>query len=115
MAAFRDVTFEAGGVNYTFRWGTNATAMLEEKSEEPAGKFFQRVFKEGSMSDLRLVMLCGLSRHHKLTLEQVGDLIDEIGGPDKLIEIFNSAFPKAEGKKAGNPPSRKASGTGKRR
>lgn len=115
-AHFKDVVFSAGGENYTFRWGTNATALLEQKCGEPAPKFFQRSFKDGSINDLRLVMFCGLSRHHKnLTLEQVGDLIDELGGADGVTEIFGRAFEREDANKSANPPNRKASGTGKKR
>jgi hypothetical protein len=107
--------FPAAGDNYTFRWGTNATVMLERESGEPATKFFLRLSKDAKMEDLVLVMHCGLSRHHKLTREQVGDLIDEIGGPEKIIEIFNQAAPKGDANKNANPQKQKASSTGKKR
>ncbi len=116
IAAYRDVSFSAGGVNYTFRWGTNATVLLERETKEPATKFFQRLSTDASITDLVLVMYCGLARNHgDLTREQVGDLIDEIGGPDKIIEIFTQAMPQGEAKKPVNPPRQKPSGTGKKR
>lgn len=114
IAAYRDVVFQAEGVNYTFRWGTNAMMLLEKECGEPAAKFFQRLMTDASITDLVLVMYCGLSRHHEVTKEQVADLIDQIGGPEKIIEIFAKANPPGDGKPA-NPPSQKASGTGKRR
>jgi hypothetical protein len=115
IAAYRDVSFLAGGVSYTFRWGTNATVLLERETKEPATKFFQRLSTDASITDLVLVMYCGLARHHgDLTKEKVGDLIDEIGGPEKIIEIFTQAMPQGEAKPA-NPPRQKASGTGKGR
>lgn len=113
IAAYRDVVFSAGGVNYTFRWGTNATVLLEKECGEPATKFFQRLMGDASITDLVLVMYCGLARHHTITKEEVGDLIDSIGGPEKIIEIFSQATPPGDGKPA-NPPKQKASGTGKK-
>lgn len=116
IAAYRDVTFSAEGVSYTFRWGTNATVILERETKEPATKFFQRLSSDASITDLVLVMYCGLARHHDgLTKEQVGDLIDAIGGPEKIIEIFTDAMPQGAAKKPANPPRQKVSGTGKGR
>lgn len=114
IAGFRDVVFSAEGVTYTFRWGTNATVILERESGEPAPKFFQRLMKDASITDLALVMYCGLARNHKLTKEQVGDLIDSIGGPEKIIEIFSQANPQGAAKPV-NPRNQKPSGTGKKR
>lgn len=119
IAGYREVVFSAQGENYTFRWGTNALRLLEKTSGLPSSKFFQRIAGEDvTMEDLTLVMFCGLSRNHDLTMDQVGDLIDDIGGAEKIIEIFTQSMPEKAMEVAGkpaNPPKQKASGTGKKR
>lgn len=116
IGGYRDVVFSAGGVNYTFRWGTTALKTLEEQNGGvPAPKFLQKISTAPSVTDLVLVMFCGLALHHKLTMRQVETLVDDIGGPDGIVKIFNDAMPKGAASTPANPPKRRASGTGKKR
>jgi hypothetical protein len=103
-----EVTFEARGQTFTYKLGTNAQIMIENKTGMPISKFFaERAF---SAADVRIIFHAGLYRQHKMTEEDVGDLIDEIGA-ERVAQIFveaaAAAFPKktnGAGDEAAHPP-----------
>lgn len=91
-----EVTFESGGQSYTFKLGTNAQVMLEQRVGMPMSKFLkQDRLEELGIADLRLIFWAGLFRAHQLTEDAVGDIIDDIG-PEKVAEIFLEAFESAK-------------------
>lgn len=92
-----EVTFESGDKTYTFKLGTNAQVMIENKVGKTLAKFFSDNSEQMGPSQIRLIFHAGLFRNHKMTEEEVGDLIDEIG-MERVSEIFTeaavAAFPK---------------------
>jgi hypothetical protein len=109
-----EVGFEAGGQSYTFKLGTYAQAVLERRTKLPAGKFFARPQEDWGVDDMLSVMYAGLYQRHKLTEEQVADIIDDIGMV-KVAEILGEAIKSAnpeEGSSAADPQTAKAGGTG---
>src|SRR5262245_7790920 len=104
-----EVTFECGDKTYTFKLGTNAQVMLEQKVKMPLSKFLKEdKLADLGIADLRLIFWAGLFRQHQLTEEAAGDIIDEIG-PERVAEIFLQAFESAKVKTTNgaadeNPP-----------
>ena len=91
-----EVNFECGGKTYTFKLGTNAQVMLEQKVKMPMSKFLkQDRIEDLGIVDLRSIFWAGLFRQHQLTEEEVGDIIDNIG-PEKVADIFLEAFESAK-------------------
>ena len=93
-----EVTFEARDQTFTFKLGTNAQIMIENKTGMSITQFFAgRSEKNFSASDVRTIFHAGLFRDHKMTEDDVGDLIDDLG-PEKVAKIFveaaSAAFPK---------------------
>jgi hypothetical protein len=103
-----EVEFECNGETYTFKIGTNAQVLLESRINMSLAKWIKEKSEDLSATDIRLIMWAGLHRHHKLTEDAVGDLIDEIGGT-RAAEIFMQAFALAAGPKTNgadpNPPA----------
>jgi len=104
-----EVTFEARGQTFTFQLGINAQIMIENKVGMPLAKFFaNKDDDQFKTQDVRTVFHAGLYRHHKMTEEEVGDLIDEIG-QQRVAEIFIEAAAAAFTK---DPASSRANGNG---
>lgn len=93
-----EVTFEARGQTFTFKLGTNAQVMLETKTGMSMPQFFKDREDKFSIHDIRMIFHAGLYRQHKMTEDDVGDLIDEIG-QERVAEIFTeaaaAAFPQS--------------------
>lgn len=85
-----EVSFESNGQTYIFKLGTNAQALLEDRVKMSMPAWFKKRGENFSAGDIRLIMWAGLYRQHKLTEEDVGDLIDDIGA-EKAGEIFMQA------------------------
>lgn len=108
-----EVTFVSNDKTYTFKLGTNAQVMLEQKVKMPMSKFLkQDRLEDLGIADLRLIFWAGLFRQHQLTEDEVGDIIDDIG-PGKVSEIFLEAFESASvkaenGSATANPPLKSA-------
>jgi hypothetical protein len=102
-----EVEFESGGEIYTFKLGTNAQVLLESRINMSLAKWVREKGDDLTATDIRLIMWAGLHRHHKLSEDAVGDLIDDIGGA-KAAEIFTQAFTLAASKSSNgadpNPP-----------
>ena len=76
---------------YVFKLGTNAQAMIEQKSGLPISKMFAKDRLENmGAAEVRMIFWAGLFRQHKLSEDDVGDLIDDIGA-EKVAEIFMEA------------------------
>jgi len=95
-----EVEFECGGQTYTFKLGTNAQVLLESRIKMSLGKWIQEKSDNLGAADIRLIMWAGLHRQHKLSEDDVGDLIDELG-IDRAAEIFLQAFTLASAKSDG--------------
>lgn len=113
-----EVSFEVDGKLYTFVFGTYAAAALERRSKMSVRQFFNRKDHEFGMDDTLALVHAGLLRHHKMTEEQVADLIDSCGH-ERFAEIIKDAFELSgmnsrEGNTAGHPPQEAArvNGTG---
>jgi hypothetical protein len=109
-----EVSFEAGGQSYTFKFGTYAQAVLERRTKQPAGKFFARAQEDWGVDDMLSVMYAGLYQRHMLTEEQVADIIDDIGMV-KVAEVLGEAIKIANpeaGSSAADPQPAKADGIG---
>lgn len=91
----RGVEFEAGGKVRSLRFGINALCALEKQTGRKVGDIFQSL--EGDLTLFRAVVKAGCGPE-RLTDDQVGDLIDEIGlvkSADLLKQAFAEAFPQA--------------------
>ena len=111
-----EVAFEANGKQYVFKLGTYAQAMLERRVKTTFGKFVARKEDDWGVDDALVMFWAGLYRQHKLTEEQAGDLLDEIGS-DRLSEILTEALKISQPDEVGvvvDPPKAEAvtNGTG---
>lgn len=115
-----EVGFDVGGKEYVFKLGTYAQVLLERRTKQPANKFFARKPDEWGVDDMLSVFYAGLNRQHKLTEEQVADLMDELG-PERIAAILQEAVDLAKPKESGNaaappvpahPPMAEANATG---
>jgi len=108
------VTIETAGRLRRLRFGMNQLALLEDLIQRPVSQLNAATM---GMKELRAAFCAGLSWEDRdLTLEQTGDLIDEIGlvtVSEKVGEALEMAFgpaPPVEGaEKNGQAPG---SGTG---
>jgi Phage tail tube protein, GTA-gp10 len=106
-----EVDFKVGSQVYTLRLTVNALCelegLLQMKAPDVIGKLLSS-FETGAIEFhiLRAILWAGLSQYHKMTLEQVGDVIDEAGlkhavaGVGKLII---ATFPSPDTAKGANP------------
>lgn len=112
-----EVSFDALGKTFTMRLGVNARALVEERMgiawtalmARPAAKWRER--------DAIVIMWAGLFQHHKMTEEEVGDLIDQVGSETisaLILKAFGAAAPKGDANGTPRPPQRRRrTGTGK--
>ncbi len=96
-------TFQAGKAEVPFLLSTNAIADIEEL----CGKGIMEVaqgFTVGKVTftDLRIVIFCGvqsaklkLQEPFGMTLEDIGDLMDDAGGIATLLPLLGKAFGQA--------------------
>ena len=111
-----EVSFEAGGQQYTFVLGTYALAALQRRTGVGTSRFFGRKPNEGGTDDFLGVFYCGLLRHHQLSEEAVSDIMDEIGQvrvADIISDAISLAFPDPKGaaKSTDRPPKVVSTGT----
>ena len=112
-----EVSFRALSKDWVLRYGINGLCRLEDETGKSAIEVASSLNTEDGeggaaikISDIRLVFFCGLvGQHADVTLEQVGDIIDDIGieraGP-LLGEAFSAAFPDPEEGGEGKPEGR---------
>lgn len=81
-----EVKFKAGGQDYALAMTTNAMARYEEAAGESMISAFQKLQTDPSITTIRCLFWAAI-RQEK-TLEEAGDMIDDIGfeGAIKLIE-----------------------------
>lgn len=96
-----EVSFQALGALYTFKLGTNAQVIIEDRVGMSVTKYMQSKGESLGAADIRLLFYAGLYQRHHLTEDEVGDLIDEIGA-EKAAEIFLQSVQAAMPAKAAN-------------
>ena len=114
-----EVTFETDGKNYTLRFSTNAICELEGVLDRSIISISQDLINAEKdperlrFSTMRAILWAGLREHHpSLTLAEAGDVMTEMGGLAKAVEIiaegFALAFPEPQANGADRPqkPSR---------
>ncbi|MHB0784435.1 hypothetical protein [Bradyrhizobium sp. 5.13L] len=111
-----EVSFEALGKTFTMRLGTNARALVEGKTGVSWTSLMKRPEAEWRERDAIIIMWAGLHQYHKLTEEEVGDLLDEVG-PVEVSRLLLKAFgianpPEVANGAAGPRRRRRRSGTG---
>lgn len=114
-----EVTFEAGGKKYSLKLGTYALAILERATKMPSSRFFKRDDDDWGADDVLRVFYAGLYQKHKLSEEEVGAVIDNLGMAQAsaiLIEALGvSAAPEGTVNGDGDedpPPQAGANDTG---
>ena len=85
-----EISFEASGKEYIFKFGTNAQAIIESRVGMTTSQFLQSKGENWGAADLRLIFYAGLFGKHQMSETEVGDLIDELGA-DRCSEIFVKA------------------------
>lgn len=101
-----EVGFDVAGKSYVFKLGTYAQALLERRVKMPWPKFFARPEDQWGVDDTLAVFWAGLHRKHKLSEEQVADLLDDLGvdcTKEILTDAFRLAMPEETGKADGDP------------
>ena len=94
-----EVHFEAQGKMFTFKLGTNAQVIIENKTGMPMSKFLKKErLDDLGATDVRMIFWAGLFRQHQLSEDEVGDLIDELT-PERVAAIFMEAFEFGIGQK----------------
>lgn len=99
--ANQERTFEAAGKSYTIRFTQNAFYRLEEKLGEPVQSLSDKI----GLRELQIAMWAGLEgarlknrdRRAPFSLDEVGDLIDDLGQKEALKIMFDAlsaALPK---------------------
>lgn len=105
-----EASFEALGESWTLRFNTNALAEFEEIS----GVAVSAIGSGMGIRTLRTLVWAGLGFHHRKkrgTLENVGNIIDEVGSvaiANLVMTALSSAFPKAEGDSESPPKAAQA-------
>ncbi|MCM2506064.1 hypothetical protein NDN16_20630 [Aureimonas altamirensis] len=89
-----EVSFTAGGENYTLVLDFNAICEIEDAFGVSASELGQVI--GAKTGNFRTLFRIGLSRHHGLNDIEAGDIINEIGA-DKassiVAEAFKASFP----------------------
>jgi hypothetical protein len=95
-----EVSFECNGALYTFKFGTNAQVIIEDRTKMTVMEYMRSRGEKFGASDLRLLFFAGLFSKHQMSETEVGDLIDSLG-QEKCGEIFmraaGLAAPKGNG------------------
>lgn len=97
--ANQERSFEAGGKTYTIRFTQNALYRLMRETRAATGAFQGRV----GLVEIQMMLWAGLegarlksaSRPEPFTLDEAGDLIDEMGGIAAAAEVVLDAFKRA--------------------
>lgn len=103
------IEFEARGQTYRLRFSNNALAELEQALGEPLGRFAPRLqHGEIGVRDIRAMLWAGIrgaDPKASLSLEEVGELMDELGLPQAATlaaQAFAAAFPASDEGAQGN-------------
>lgn len=97
------VTFDAGGKTYRLRLTTNALCSLEEQTGKSVEGLLDDLSIPGKkVSAFRLLFRAALG---DVTLDQAGDLIDELGAAEAdrlLTDTLRLTFPPPDASAEGN-------------
>lgn len=111
-----EVDFTVGESTYTLNLGHNAFALIEAKANMPWLKFFRRPEDQWTAKDTITVFWAGLQRHHQISEDEVGDLLDEMSSDtvkSVLVQAFGLSIGKEGAKGTARPPRGAAkNGTG---
>lgn len=84
-----EVSFEASGKTWTLKMGTNAWCLVEGELKVDMSKID---LEDLSMTRVRVFVWAALSHYHLgVTLEQTGELMDEIGMA-KSVQLLTEAL-----------------------
>lgn len=93
----------------TLRYGVNALAMIEDLTGKPISKMDMNCI---GVKDLRSIVFAGLAHEDKsLTLEDIGNYIDEYSNMDDIIDKVGQAFTLAFAAADKNPNKTVANST----
>jgi hypothetical protein len=91
-----EVALVAGDQTYTLAYTINSVCELEEELGQSLAEI---VAGMGRLKVIRAVLWAGLLRHHKMSIDEAGDVMDAAGVP-ATVEAVNkaiaSAFPPPE-------------------
>lgn len=91
-----EVELKAGEKTYTLSFTINAVCELEAALDKP---LMDVVSDMGRLMTIRAVLWAGLRHHHKVTLEEAGDVMQAAGAPATAEAInlaLSRAFPQPE-------------------
>jgi len=92
-----EINLNVGDRIYTLKFTTNSIVLLEEA----LGKSVNKIGDDVGVKELRAMIWAGLQHNHpEITLDKVGEIIDEIGteyGFDRINEAISFAFPEDVG------------------
>jgi len=89
-----EVTFEHDGKLYTVALDFYAQAILQRSSKMPTAQFFSRPLTEWGADDILHFFYAMLFRRHRMTEEQVSDLLEDIGSME-IVRVMNEAVEAA--------------------
>lgn len=96
-----EIAFNVDGVEYIFKFGINAQAIIEDKTQMSIGKFLGQMQDNFGAKDIRLIFFAALAEHHNLSEVECGNLIDVMGA-ERASQLFLQAAQLAEAK-SGKP------------
>ncbi len=91
-----EVEMKAGDKSYTLAFTINSVCELEAKLDKPLTDI---VAGMGRISVVRAVLWAGLLHHHKMTLEEAGDVMHQAGAgvaAQAINAALSQAFPQPE-------------------
>jgi hypothetical protein len=112
-----EIGFEAGDKSYTFRFSTNAICEVESVLDRSIISISQDMVNAEKnpevlrFSTVRAILWAGLREHHpKLTLTEAGDVMTEMGGLSKAVELiadgFSLSFPEPQTNNGADRPQK---------
>jgi len=99
-----EVTLSAGDKTYTLVFTINAVCALEKLLEKGVDEI---MMERGKVTNVRAMLWAALLRHHKMEVDDAGDVMDEAGAEATGVAVTKAvalAFPPPGGKGAGKNP-----------
>lgn len=98
MANDGDISITTGDTTYVFNYGSNSACRLEDELND--GRSYTEVMDELTgpkprVKTIRAFVKAALVSHKDMTLEQVGDVIDQLGGWALILVGLDSQSPYA--------------------
>lgn len=91
MAKPKDIELTgADGVVYRFNFGTNTFCRMEDATGLSYIEVLQRLRNKPTMTFLRTLFQAALVSHQTASLEDVGVILDDVGGPAFLTIVLSS-------------------------